>query len=287
VGKKPIHYSMASDPGAGFLGGLRSAIRIAVATALLSIVCAQGAAQASAEPVIDTTITAGPADASLIEQDSAVFSFSATRDGAPFPGATFHCSIDEAPYQPCTSPLALEHLAEGGHSVSVYAEDGEAPVADPEPAHRAFVYYDLEEACAGPEGPPAGEAEEEAEVEAVSEEAGCAETSRGHPPPPEACLLRTMDARVLVPASQSRVRLVVRYAISRPADVVLSSRLGGTGGPLSLGTSTQRFAGSGVLRLTERLSRAAMEKVRAARRFTVTIEVQGCRATAHDSRHSG
>jgi hypothetical protein len=84
-----------------------------------------------------------------------------------------------------------------------------------------------------------------------------------------------MDARVLVPASQSRIRLMVRYAISSPADVAVSSRLGGAGGPLTLGTTTQRLAGNGVLRQTERLSRAAMEKVRAARRFTVTVDVQG------------
>jgi hypothetical protein len=276
---KPIKHAMAPDPGAGVLGGLRTAIRIAAVTSVLSIVCAQGSAQASAEPVIDTTITGGPGDASVIERDSANFSFSATRDGASFPGAAFHCSIDEGPYQPCASPLALEHLTEGGHSLSVYAEDAEALVADPEPAHRAFVYYDLEEACAGPEGPPTAEAEEgaeeEAEVEAFSAEARCTETSRGHPPPPEECLLRTMDARVLAPASQSRIRLMVRYAISSPADVVLSSRLGGASGPLTLGTTTQRLAGNGVLRQTERLSRAAMEKVRAARRFTVTIDVQG------------
>jgi hypothetical protein len=253
------------------VGALRWTAALAVATALGA---SPGATRADEPPVIDTAIDAGPADASLIETDSPSFSFSATRDGAPFPGASFQCSVDEGPYQACASPLTLSGLAEGPHSFAVFAEDREVSVADPEPARRGFLFYRLEEECESPGPPAGGDPEEEPAEGAFVEEpqAGCP-GSGGGTLPPEECLLRTAEARVLTYTAQSRIRMVIRYMSFSPADVVVGYRLTGARGPLSLGAARPRFAGSGVFRMSERLGQPAMERVRAARRFTVTIEV--------------
>ena len=248
---------------------------LAVAAAALALLCAPGPARGeTVAPVIDTAITDGPADASLIEQGSTGFSFSATRDGAPFPDAAFQCSVDDGPFQACTSPLRLERLDEGAHSFSVFAEDPESVDADPEPDHRMFAFFETEEECEEPEAPAGDEEEAEAEAEGgvYEEEPECGEKSRTGPVPPEECLLRTARARVLTFDAKSRVRLVVRYTSFSPADVTVDYGLTGGRGPLKLGAARQRLAGEGVFRVTEKLSRGEMEKVRAARRFTVEID---------------
>jgi hypothetical protein len=96
--------------------------------------------------------------------------------------------------------------------------------------------------------------------------------------------LRTADARVLVEDSQSRVRLALRYTTFAPADVAVAYRLSGGRGTLPLGSAKAHFTQSGVFRLTERLGRGDMERVRAARRFTVTIDVPA--APGHCARYS-
>jgi hypothetical protein len=218
------------------------------------------ASPAPPTPVIETTITAGPEDEALIEGDSTSFSFSATRDGLPFPEATFRCSVDNAPAEPCTSPLALEELEEGPHTFSVFAEDPEHFTADPEPAHRSFIVAEEEGEC------------EEALDEEVGLEEECEEDGRPQPPPEE-CLLRSARARVFTYAAQDRVRLVIRYTAFSPTDVTVGHRLSGARGRLKLRTVRRHFAERGLFRLDERLSEAEMEKVRAARRFTVTMRI--------------
>ena len=241
---------------------------LAGAFAALALLCTAGPARSLTlppplAPRIDTTIDDGPADEAVIEDERPSFSFSAARDGAAFPGAVFQCSVDEAPTQPCTSPLQLGPLAEGPHVFSVLAEDPEDSSADPDPARRSF-FVDLE----GEE-----ECEEFEEEDGLVEEGeGCAE-EEASPLPPEECLLRTARARVFTYSSQDRIRLVIRYTSFSPADVSVDFRLAGGKGPLNLGSARQRFARKGLFRLTEKLTDSEAEKVRAARRFTVTMEI--------------
>ena len=64
-------------------------------------------------------------------------------------------------------------------------------------------------------------------------------------------------------------------------------RLGGARGPLKLGTAHLHFAKSGLLRVNERLGEDEMDKVRAARRFTVVTNVPAVPryCNSYDTRH--
>jgi len=87
------------------------------------------------EPVApDTVIDSGPTG--TITTDSATFTFSGT--GGTDPVSKFQCSVDESAYTDCTSPHSLEDLDNGGHSLSVRAEDAYG-LQDPTPASRTFT----------------------------------------------------------------------------------------------------------------------------------------------------
>jgi hypothetical protein len=134
---------------------------------------------------------------------------------------------------------------------------------------RAWTPDECEEA----EAPEEEEAELEEEGEAEEGELEEEECAEGSATPPEECLLRSARARVLTYSSLSRVRLVIRYTSFSPANVAIDYRLNGGRGPLKLGSAKRRFEERGVLRLNERLTDAAMERVRAARRFTVAMDI--------------
>src|SRR6478752_2700201 len=103
---------------------LRWAAGAALAIMLLGGLWAAPAAPAAIEAsALDTTITDGPAEGAVIEDERPSFSFAATLAGAPFPAATFRCSVDNAPAEPCASPFETAALEEGAHSFSVFAED--------------------------------------------------------------------------------------------------------------------------------------------------------------------
>ncbi|MFI5027817.1 MAG: hypothetical protein ACHQCF_02400 [Solirubrobacterales bacterium] len=249
---------------------------------LLVLLCVASAAPApnvsAAQPVIDTVITAGPAEGSASEDEKPVFSFSATRDGAEFPAASFHCSFDGDPAEPCTSPDQLDAIEEEGwHTFSVYAEDPETSARDPEPATRAF-YTEFEAAQC--EEPGEELEDEEGNVEFC-------EAEPTSPLPPAECLLRTARARVFTYTAQERIRLVVHYTSFSPADVLVDYGLSGGKGPLGLGEVREHFDRRGVLRLTERLNRVEMAKVRAAKRFTVDLDIPAAPNFCHryDIRH--
>src|SRR6476659_7305534 len=117
---------------------LRWAAGGALAIALLGSLCAAPSAPAAiAASALDTAITDGPAEGALIEEERPTFSFAATLAGAPFPAASFRCSVDNAPAEPCASPFQTAALEEGAHSFSVFAEDADL-IADPTPARRTF-----------------------------------------------------------------------------------------------------------------------------------------------------
>jgi hypothetical protein len=105
--------------------------------------------------------------------------------------------------------------------------------------------------------------------------------------PPEECLLRSARARVLTYTAHDKVRLVIRYTSFAPADVLVGYRLAGSGGSLGLGSARAHFAKGGIYRATERLSETQAAKVRAAKRFTVTLDILGAPAYCHrfETRH--
>jgi hypothetical protein len=78
----------------------------------------------------DTTILSGPSG--LVPVASASFTFSSDE-----PDATFACSLDGAPFAPCTSPFSAAQLAQGDHAFAVRASDL-ANHVDPTPATRAW-----------------------------------------------------------------------------------------------------------------------------------------------------
>ncbi|MCH7494068.1 hypothetical protein IIA16_05100, partial [bacterium] len=81
----------------------------------------------------DTTIDSGPAEGSVVPDNTPTFTFGST-DG----GATFSCRVDGAGWAACVSPHTLAALADGAHTFLVRATD---PLGntDPTPASRAFT----------------------------------------------------------------------------------------------------------------------------------------------------
>jgi hypothetical protein len=79
----------------------------------------------------ETSITAGPSGLEPVA--SASFSFSSNE-----PDATFACSLDGAPFAPCTSPFAVAGLGQGEHTFAVRAIDLAGHV-DPTPATRTWT----------------------------------------------------------------------------------------------------------------------------------------------------
>jgi hypothetical protein len=79
----------------------------------------------------NTTIGDGPSG--TVPVASASFTFTASE-----PDSTFGCSLDGAPFAPCTSPFTVSGLAQGGHSFTVRATDA-AGHTDPSPASRMWT----------------------------------------------------------------------------------------------------------------------------------------------------
>jgi len=78
----------------------------------------------------DTTVSGGPSG--LTVDATPTFTFSSVA------GATFKCRIDAAPYATCVSPFTSAALADGAHTLSVFATDL-ANNVDATPATRAFT----------------------------------------------------------------------------------------------------------------------------------------------------
>jgi uncharacterized repeat protein (TIGR01451 family) len=78
----------------------------------------------------DTTITSGPTG--TVTSSSATFAFTSTESGS------FGCSLDGAPFAPCSSPKAYSGLAYGAHTFAVRAADF-AGNTDATPATRTWT----------------------------------------------------------------------------------------------------------------------------------------------------
>ena len=135
-------------------------------------------------PTIDTAIVAGPADGATIEDERPTFAFAATRDGEPFPGATFHCSVDNAPPSPARAR-------------SCSARSKRAPTPSPS-TRRTPALHRRPRA-----GPPHRSRSSKKRTNAKSSktkkasmEEECDEEEVASPFPPEECMLRTARARL-------------------------------------------------------------------------------------------
>lgn len=257
--------------------------RLLLPVALLVLLCAAASAQAvtviGGPLVIDTTITAGPAQNAVIEDEAPTFSFVATANGVELPTANFYCAVDGGPAEECENPHELDPLEEEGkHTFSVYAEDPATKSVDPEPATRTFFLEFVEGECE--------ETGEELEDEEGNLEI-CDSNGETSALPPEECLLRTARARVFTFAAHDKVRLVIRYTSFSPADVVVSYHLNGAKGSLNLGEARDRFSKKGLFRVTEKLTKAQATKVHAAKRFTVELDIPAAPSYCHryDTRH--
>jgi hypothetical protein len=103
-----------------------------VVASIAGLLCAQSAVAAPAE----TTITAGPANLSLISDNTPTFEFSADQTNV-----TFTCSIDSGEQTStfaCSSPYVSPPLTDGGHAFRVAATNS-VPETDPTPASRTFT----------------------------------------------------------------------------------------------------------------------------------------------------
>jgi hypothetical protein len=99
--------------------------------AAFAAVCLLLPASALAAPP-ETTIDSGPQGLNTTAQPTFTFSSNVA-------GSTFECSLDRAPFGPCTSPLQLPPLSQGPHLFDVRAIGPGAEV-DPTPAERAWNY---------------------------------------------------------------------------------------------------------------------------------------------------
>lgn len=84
---------------------------------------AGGTALASVSWTVDATgpvvtITSGPTGGSVVNSTSATFGFSSAESGV-----TFECSLDNATYFTCTSPMSYTGLSQGAHTFDVRGVD--------------------------------------------------------------------------------------------------------------------------------------------------------------------
>lgn len=117
------------------------------------------------------------------------------------------------------------------------------------------------------------------EAEEAEEEELCEEEAEDETPP--ACLLSSAVAGVAADPAHNLVRLTVHYTSRSPAAVSVDTFLRGGKGPLSLDDERARFSRSGVFRESERLTDRQMEKVVAARSFTVQLQAAGAPQWCH------
>ncbi len=128
-------------------------MRLAVAVVAASIGCLAGAQSAQAIAP-QTTITAGPADLALTNDNTPTFEFVADQAGV-----TFTCTLDSPEVSAtfaCASPYTTPPLADGGHVLRVVATNL-ASEADPTPAARSFTVDATAPETTIPSGPAEGE----------------------------------------------------------------------------------------------------------------------------------
>ncbi|WP_193613021.1 carboxypeptidase regulatory-like domain-containing protein [Nocardioides lijunqiniae] len=82
----------------------------------------------------ETTVDSGPADGTVVTTSSATYTFSGTAGDTD----ALQCRVDEGEWASCTSPLELNDLAQGDHTVRFRARDAAGNI-DATPAVRTFT----------------------------------------------------------------------------------------------------------------------------------------------------
>jgi hypothetical protein len=111
------------------------------------------------------------------------------------------------------------------------------------------------------------------EEEDESEFCEAEEDDSDRPQAPTECLLTRVETSISAAPNRDRLRLQIRYEMSAPSAVGVAYGLHGAKGSLYLGGEKKQFGRKGVLRLSEDLTEAQMEKVMAAKGFTVRLRV--------------
>jgi hypothetical protein len=161
--------------------------------------------------------------------------------------------------------IAALGIARSAQALTVPAGGGTAIAAAAPPSPESASEAEEE----GEEGEEAGECEEEAGVEDVEEVEECESESASAAP--EQCLLSTATATVSASSPANKVRLAIHYTGVSPATVAIAYFLRGSKGPLTMAGDKKHFGTNGVFHDTESLGRVQMEKVMAAKRFTVQL----------------
>ena len=89
----------------------------------------QGTLMVSTPPPPAPTISAGPANGSLTNQNSASFSFSDSQAGV-----SFLCKLDTGSFTACTSPASYSSLGNGSHTFTVEAKDPAGNISSGNPS---------------------------------------------------------------------------------------------------------------------------------------------------------
>jgi Big-like domain-containing protein len=144
--RPPLRKQRVRRLAIAILATLTVALPTAVAIAATDP-ATEGAA-GDARTASDTRIDSGPGGPTANASPS--FAFSASLEDA-----TFECSLDSAPFAPCTSPQSYVEIPDGAHSFRVRAVDSSGR-PDPTPASRTFQIDTVAPAVAiesGPSGP--------------------------------------------------------------------------------------------------------------------------------------
>lgn len=159
--------------------------------------------------------------------------------------------------------IALLGIARSAQALTLPTPTGPAPSAvslavDESEAEEEAEEEELEvEECEA-------EAEEEFEAEECGGEEEGAEASRE-------CVLSSAVATVSASTVSDKVRLAIHYTAFAPGSIQVATWSRGAKGPLSLSKESDHLSGQGVLRETESLTAAQMNKAVAARSFTVQL----------------
>jgi hypothetical protein len=155
--------------------------------------------------------------------------------------------------------LALLGVAGSAQALTPPTAAGPTAAGVSLPADESAAEEEGEEGEVEGEECEAEEGEEECEAEAEAAEA------------PRECVLSSAVATVSASTVSDKVRLTIHYTAFAPGSVQVVAWSRGTKGPLSLNRESDHLSGKGVLRETENLTDAQMDKAAAARSFTVQL----------------
>ena len=207
-----------------------------------------------------------PARGPAIEDERPSFSFTATKNGEPFPRPPSTARWTASPPNPARAPSSYRPSKKKGGTASASMPKTPrrppgTPVRPPAPSSTSPK----------PKWKTnAGREKNSKTKKATSKNAN--RPKRGLPRRPNACCAPPVPGSSPTPPT-NKVRLVIRYTTYAPADVDVGYRLSGGKGSLKLGEAREHFARRGLFHLTEKLSKAEMARVRAARRFTVELDI--------------